>query len=433
MATPQTPDRLTQALLATLPATPASWMAEEAQKKALSAFEHQGAPTLRTEAWKFTPLRGLDKRLAAPEIAPSPAHLVPLEGATVIAMPGGVPASALPTVDGVFLDRLSTLVAAEHEVVTRHMGTVAQTALRPFEALNTAAGADGLLIHVAAGQRAVQPLHLLYTPGATAQAMAATRLLIVLEEGAALSLLEEWRGVSAALVNTVVEVRLAANAKLNHLRLQALPESETSVAATLVDLDRDAYYDGFSLATGARLARHDVHARLLGANAEARLDGLNLATGRQHLDTASYIEHAVPHTRSDQTYRTVLAGHATGVFQGKIKVHKDAQKTDGYQLNRALLLSDNATMNAKPELEIFADDVKCSHGATTGQLSADELFYLRARGIPLAEAKRLLVAGFMAESLELIAHEGLRAVAAREVDAWMDALVAAETAPLAAE
>jgi Fe-S cluster assembly protein SufD len=181
------------------------------------------------------------------------------------------------------------------------------------------------------------------------------------------------------------------------------------LAASFVQLDRDATYKSFALTTGAALSRHQISATLTAPGGEVHLDGVHVLGGEAHADTTTFIDHAAPHCASRETYRQVLDGHARGVFQGKILVRPQAQKTDGFQLNQALMLSDTAEINAKPELEIYADDVKCSHGATSGRLDDEALFYLRSRGIPEAEARQMLVQAFIGATLDLIEHEEIRA------------------------
>ena len=179
-------------------------------------------------------------------------------------------------------------------------------------------------------------------------------------------------------------------------------------------------YDSFVLNVGARIVRTEIHARLTGAKGSTHLNGAQLLGGVQHADFTTVVKHVAPSCTSRQTVKNVLAGRSQGVFQGRIEVAREAQKTDGYQMNQALLLSPDAEIDTKPELEIFADDVKCSHGATVGELDADQLFYLRSRGIPDAQARSILVRAFLAESLETVTHEQARAVLEQAVEGWWE-------------
>jgi Fe-S cluster assembly protein SufD len=179
-------------------------------------------------------------------------------------------------------------------------------------------------------------------------------------------------------------------------------------------------YDSFALTLGARLARMEVHARLAGPNAAAHLNAAQLLGASQHCDFTTIVRHDAPNTASRQTVKNVLTGRSRGVFQGRIEVARVAQKTDGYQMNQALLLSPQAEMDSKPQLQIYADDVKCSHGATVGALDADQLFYLRSRGVPEAEARAILVRAFLSEALDPITHEEARAAMEAAIAAWWE-------------
>ncbi|MGI4939803.1 MAG: SufB/SufD family protein, partial [Janthinobacterium lividum] len=181
-----------------------------------------------------------------------------------------------------------------------------------------------------------------------------------------------------------------------------------------------AVYDSFGLTLGGRLARNEIHARLHGPNGMVHLNGAQLLGGSQHADFTTVVQHQAPSCGSRQTVKNVLSGRSRGVFQGRIEVDRIAQKTDGYQMNQALLLSPDAEIDAKPELQIYADDVKCSHGATVGELDAEQMFYLRSRGVPLVQARAMLVRAFLAEALDPIQHEGARAMLERAVERWWD-------------
>lgn len=247
------------------------------------------------------------------------------------------------------------------------------------------------------------------------------RLKIVLEQGAQLTIHENQMGSGAYWKNMTTDIELGAGAILHHIRV--LDDAREALHTNLVYISaaRDAVYNGFALNIGAGMCRHDMHAALNGENAEVSFNGLNLLNGDQHGDTTILIEHAAPHCRSNQFYRSLLNDRARCVFQGKVHVHQVAQKTDGYQLSNAILLSDKAEMNVKPELEIYADDVLCSHGSTCGQLDEEPLFYLRSRGLSEMQARLLLIEAFVAEVLDKIDDEGLRSQAAQKVDQWLSA------------
>jgi Fe-S cluster assembly protein SufD len=213
-------------------------------------------------------------------------------------------------------------------------------------------------------------------------------------------------------------------AHLDHDLMQAAGDRAAHVATTLVRIGKDATYDGFAFTLGAELSRAEVHAVLEGPGGDCRVDGAYLGRGGQHIDNTTLIEHASPHGRSRQVFKGVLDERARGVFQGKIVVRRGAQKTDGHQLSRALLLSEAAEIDAKPELEIYADDVKCSHGATAGEIDAEALFYLRSRGIDEDAARGLLVRAFLAEAIEAIPVEPVREEFIEAVAAWLEARAA---------
>lgn len=239
--------------------------------------------------------------------------------------------------------------------------------------------------------------------------MSATpRLVVRLGSGASLTLRENMNGTGQYWHNGLMQIDVAANARLRHVRVNAHADAAVHTHNTHITIGRDGSYEAFTLTTGGALTRNQIHAELRGDNAEVRLAGINLLDGSRHGDTTITIEHAAPHCRSNQTYKSIITDKARGVFQGKVHVHQVAQKTDGYQLSNALLLSKTAVMDTKPELEIYADDVKCSHGATTGQLDMAPLFYLRTRGLSEADAKMLLMQAFLGPALDEIRDEAAR-------------------------
>ena len=220
-------------------------------------------------------------------------------------------------------------------------------------------------------------------------------------------------GAAPVHTNAALEIELEHGARCTHIRINAEGRDRTVLGGTHVRVARDASYECTFLNAGGHLVRQEFWAELLEPGAHAAVRGVQMAGGRQHMDTTVLIEHAAPDCTSNQTIRNVLAGRAVGVFQGKIHVHRVAQRTDGYQLCNTLMLSDHAAMNTKPELEIYADDVKCSHGTTTGSLDHASLFYLRARGIPEAEAKRLLLGAFVTAAFDHLPEDLAAALAAR--------------------
>lgn len=249
------------------------------------------------------------------------------------------------------------------------------------------------------------------------------RLKIVLEDGASASVVERHKGEGAYWKNMSTEIVLGKNARLNHVRL--VEDSAEGVQTNMVHItmEQDSCLNSFSLNIGGKMTRHEIHAVLNGSNIECALNGVNLLNGSQHGDTTIVMEHTAPHCVSNQFYRTILDDAARGVFQGKVHVHKAAQKTDGYQLSNTLLLSPKAEMDTKPELEIYADDVKCSHGATTGQLDEEPLFYLRSRGLTEAAARMLLIQAFVDEVVDKIEDDTVQSEVKEKAEAWLQTVL----------
>lgn len=354
------------------------------------------------EAWKYTSLRSLRDGIFVPA---APAQLA------ASALPASLDANGqrLVFVNGVLHSGLSKFAELPSDCISGdatqgyHLTIPAQTCL------------------------ATVPLELVFIVTHAAEAQQSTvRLHIVLGANARVTLLERHCGdgatgqmrcaAHAALAECTI--KLAEQAKLVHLKFQELPETDYHLATINAQLGKGAYYDQFYFTTGAALSRNSITVALTAPEAQARLHGLYLLRGAQHGDTSTIIRHDAPHTTSEEHYRGVLDGKARGVFQGKIIVAPDAQKSDGQQMSRALLLSDQAEANHKPELEIYADDVKCSHGATVGQLDEGVLFYLRSRGIPAAAARAMLMSAFTAELIEAVVAEAGRAYAAQQALKW---------------
>ena len=254
------------------------------------------------------------------------------------------------------------------------------------------------------------------------------RHAIRLGTGARLTLVEVNLGAGAYLNNPVFSVSVAEDATLVHLRIQNESPGAFHLSTLYAEVGARGTYDSFLLSLGGRLARVEVHARLAGEKSAAHLNAAQLLGGGQHADFTTVVAHDAPATTSRQTVKSVLTGRSRGVFQGKIEVSRHAQKTDGYQMNQALLLSGEAEIDSKPQLEIYADDVKCSHGATVGELDPDQLFYLRSRGVPEAQARSILVRAFLDETLDPIAHEAAREAMEGMISAWWDGQMGKEGA-----
>ena len=382
-----------------------------ARDAAEQSFAATGLPSVKSEAWRYTSLRPLaDIAFQEPLTEVSQAPLL----GTLPDLPRVV------LVDGRYQPELSS----PPEGVT--VGTFARSPAfgtpsdLPMVALNTMLAEDGIQLHVAAGVAAGTMLVISLTPDSHRAVDFHPRHAITLEAGASLSLIEVARGQGTYLHNAVTSVSVAEHATLTHVRLQQESPEAFHVNSTFATIAAHATYDAFVLTLGARLARTEVHAKLQGANATVHLNGAQLLGGAQHADITTVVAHDAPSCASRQTVKNVLDGTSRGVFQGKIEVARIAQKTDGYQMNQALLLSPGAEIDCKPQLEIYADDVKCSHGATVGELDADQLFFLRSRGIPLAAARAILVRAFLTEALDVVRDEAARTLMEQAIEAWWE-------------
>ena len=380
-------------------------------------------PSTQNETWKFTNLKGLANtafegagpvQLNAEDVA----ALVPFDGDTYqLVIVNGRLVAALG-------DELSDVPGISISIMTSSDDGMADSdgQLLPLAAMNQALPGDHLKIHLASGTRLDQPLRIVFvaTPGDVPVAWH-PRLTIELDEGAEATVIEQHvaTGDGRYWSNLVVSASLQRDSILRHYRIQTEGSGAWHTACTLAGLEENSTYDNFVLSTGAALARNEIHMALRGEGAVGHLNGGYLLDGEQHGDTTSVIDHLAPGCASRESYRGVLDGKSRGVFQGKVIVARHAQKSDGEQMSRTLLLSRDAEVNAKPELEIYADDVKCSHGATVGELEDEQLFYLRARGISLDSARNLLIDGFMSEQLELVGDEHVREAMATNVRRWL--------------
>jgi Fe-S cluster assembly protein SufD len=384
----------------------------KARDAAAARFAETGLPGAREEAWRYTSLRPLaDTMFAEP--------LTPVEDcADLLAKLPKIDAPRLVFVDGRFRQDLSIVP----EGVAIRVGGPATAANLPNEklvTLNTMLAEDGAEISVASGVDAgTLILASLGTENQGRHGAFHPRHAITLGKNAKLTLIDVAIGEGVYLNNSVLSAKVGEGAILTHLRLQLESPRAFSFATTQVDIAEHGEYDSFTLTIGARLSRAQIHARLAGPNAIAHLNAARLLRGKQHGDFTSIVRHDAPNCASRQTVKTVLDGAARGVFQGKIEVDRIAQKTDGYQMNQALLLSRECEMDSKPQLEIYADDVKCSHGATVGEIDAEQLFYLRSRGIDPATARMMLIRAFLAEAIDPISHDEGRAAMEQAIEAW---------------
>ena len=402
---------------------------------AIAGFAERGLPHRRVEEFKYTDLRALMRDAAPPAEKPSPAELAILfnharafmeVGAARLTIANGHVASELSEVAafpaGVEVASMTDALAGGHPLLAQ-LGAVATARENPVYELNTAFMADGAVIRVPAGAEIGQPIHLRFVNAAAEPFATATRVLVVVEDGASLALLESHEGPdgTAYQPNGVVEFVVGDRAKVLHVRLNAEGRDALALSTLTAKLGAGTDFATLNVVTGSGVARHQVFLAFAGEGSSARVDGATMLSGRQHADATLLVDHAVPHCTSREVYKTVLDGETTGVFQGKIIVRPHAQKTDGAMKSDTLLLSDGASMNNKPELEIFADDVVCGHGATCGALDDELLFYLRSRGLPQPDAERLLLQAFLGQVIESVPHEGVRDALVARIESWLAA------------
>lgn len=406
-----------------LPLAELPWLADR-RTLAKDAYCLMGLPTVKQEAWKYTnlkDLRKLDLRLASGADVALPERLpatVPDIDAYRIVLVNGRFSPELSDVAGlpdrVKLNGLAQAIEDAPDAFVDRIGSLLSDIDEAVLALNTAYLADGFFLEIGRGVSLDKPVHLVSLAVGGDEPLAFhPRNLIIAGEGSAATVLETHASADenvdgTTLSNSVTEILVEQGANLGHYKLQQEAESGYHLATVAVKLEDKAVYDNFVLQLGGGLARSDIRCLVDGSHAEARINGAYHGGEGQHLDNTTFIDHAKPDSQSREVYKGVLEGNGRGVFQGKILVRQNAQRTDGHQLNRALLLSPKAEIDSKPELEIYADDVKCSHGATTGDLNEDQLFYLQARGVEEETARKILVQAFMFDVLEEIQNLQVR-------------------------
>jgi Fe-S cluster assembly protein SufD len=399
----------------------------------MERFREHGFPPLKTESWKFTNLSTLArtafhdaKATKSQELARAdlqPYRLTP-DCHLIVFVNGQYrpDLSALDHVpDGTRVVDLAPATEEDWQALTAPPAVMVEPRARTLFDLNTAHMSGGAVVHLGRGA-ILDPVQLLFVALPDAEPTAFhLRNLIRAEAGSSATVLESYVSLGEGIywTNAVTQIDVAPNAVLRHYKLQAEGNAAFHVAETSVRLNHQAAYRMFAASLGSQLSRNEVDVDLAATEAVARLAGTTLARGAQHPDTTVRIEHSMPRCTSSQEFKNVVDGRAHAVFQGRIRVAPDAQKTDAQQVSRSLLLSSAAAADTKPELEILADDVKCSHGATIGDLDEDALFYLRARGVGEAEARSLLIDAFIGELIEHITVNSARAYFRRAFDHWL--------------
>lgn len=402
----------------------------ELRRAARDAFAANGLPHRRVEEWKYTDLRAL-LRTAAPAAPAVSTADVAAAAADVVAFPevrrilfvnGQLVASSsdLSEEAGLSVLPLADALASGRGAVEK-LGTLAPQKYDGVLALNTVFLDEGLVVKVEAGASIARPIHIAHVFTGSEPAATYTRLLVDVGAGAQVTVVESFQGPDSVAyqTNDAVELFVGDTAHVDYVRVQEESEAALHFATLMLDIGQKAQVHTFGLTTGAKASRVSLYGRFGGTHSHAGLRGATLLKGGQHADVTLLLDHAVSHCESRELFKTVLADTSRGVFQGKIVVRQDAQKTDGRMMSQALLLGEEAEMDNKPELEIFADDVQCGHGATAGALNDDLLFYLKARGIPAKEAEALLIQAFVGEAIEFVENDGLREALIERAERWL--------------
>ena len=404
-----------------------SWLADR-RAAALDRFAALGFPTRREEAWRFTDLRPLaahafppaegTSAIAPDDLAPwrlsGPSHrLVLVDGRFALDLSD---LGALPP--GAWLGSTAQALTERPTLVEAALDASDDAGAQPFAALNAAFFADGFVLALEPGVTLEHPVEVIHIGRAASPQSFHVRSAMLLAAGSRATVIETFAGTGAYWTNAVAAIGLGEGARLRHARVQVEDHQAVHIALARAALAPRAAYEAFALVLGAGLGRYDIQACFGGADALCQLDGAFLLRGQQENTIATFVDHAAPGCTTRELFKGVVEDRAHGVFLGRIAVRPDAQRSDAQQVNRNLLLGRRAVIDTKPELEILADDVKCSHGATVGDLDEEALFYLRARGIPEAEARRLLIEAFAAETLERV-DGAVRERLAAHVARWL--------------
>jgi Fe-S cluster assembly protein SufD len=414
---------------------PGSGEVADLRRQASEAYERAGLPHRRIEDWKYTDLRALMREVLPLAAVPDAAALK--QAAAALKLHAIRTMRRLVLVDGVFAPTLSDTANLEAGLGIRTLRDVleaGETALSAqlfasdnsdaMVALNSAMMTDGLVIEVADGIALTQPLHIVHIASGATPAAMFTRSMLRVGKSASATLVESYIAADEAKAYQVYDslvVSIGDGARLDHVRLVEDSREAFNISSAVVSVGAHAHFNSFGMTSGAAVSRYQANIAFAGEGSRVETNGVNLLNGRQHADTTLFMDHAVPNCGSNEIFRAVVDDRGHSVFQGRIIVRQHAQKTDAKMMTRALLLSDEAEADNKPELEIFADDVTCGHGATTGALDESLLFYLRARGLSEKEAQALLIQAFVGEAIESIVHDGLRDLALSAAQRWLEA------------
>jgi Fe-S cluster assembly protein SufD len=409
-----------------------AWV-HELRHTGLERFRALGFPSLKEEEWRFTRTRPIAEMDFAPAQPIGTVREDDIVAGTFedshchrLVFVNGRVAPSLSRVAkqrGVWMGPLSQALGERGERLRPLLGKRVDLKTQRFAALNTAFWSDGLYIDVESGVSIEQPVHVVHVtvPGAS-PTMTHPRLVVIADRNAGVTIVESHIALGDApyFTNAVAEMVCGDNASITHWKVQRESTRAFHIAMQHATLANSARFSTMNITLGGGLVRNDVHTVLDGEGIDARVDGLYLAGGRQHVDNHTFIHHAKPHCHSFELYKGILDGHARGVFNGRIYVDPVAQKTDAKQENNCMLLSDDARINSNPQLEIFADDVKCTHGAAIGKTDDTAVFYLRSRGIPFQDARDLMVYAFASEVLERIAEAPLKLRLEDDLFDWLE-------------
>ena len=390
------------------------------RQEAFSKFLKIGLPTKKWEDWRFTNLSSISNsnfRISEKQDAPN--------GDVDISQYQIDDVETIVIYNGHYIETLSSIPSGIQllsglDYLEKTNWEFNSPEHSPFDLLNTAFMDSGMSIVVDQNVIVKKPIRMLFISSGLESLMVTPRIHIDLGESSSATFIEDHRGDSNSFFqNGSTFVTLKQNAQLDHIRIQSNSVTTANIVNIQVEQNADSGYIFFQFADGSQLGRLNIYNELKGEGANSDINGLTLSNDSQHLDNHIITDHQVPHCSSSQNFKTVLQDHSSGVFNGRTIVRKDAQKTDSSQSNKNLLLSKSALVNSNPQLEIYADDVKCAHGSSTGALDKDALFYLRSRGLDVLSAKALLVRGFATDLLDLVKHDGIRVFITDRFDSWL--------------
>ncbi len=391
------------------------------RKEAIEKFSQLSFPTTHDEDWRFTNIAPLLKYNFEPSSKVNAAfhqiknYIFEISKKNVLVFINGYFSHELSKIerskDGIILDSLSNQLENGSQVVNRHLGKYAKHSEQIFTALSTAFTRDGAFVYVPDNKIIEEPIQILFiTSTGGKNILSQPRNLYVTGKNAQVSIVERYLSLDEGIyfTNVVTEIYAGENSTIDHIKLQEENLNAFHISRTEVDQEKGSSFNSYSFSFGGEIARHDINTRFNDEGGESSLNGLFLLTGNQLYDTHSLIDHAKPNCTSHEKYKGILDDTSHGVFNGKVIVRRDAQKTNAFQENKNIILSNGALINTKPQLEIFADDVKCSHGATIGQLDADAMFYLKSRGIGEENAKSILIHAFASDVIRTIKIEEVK-------------------------